>query len=318
MKHNIETTRSRWHGRGTSHSPGEGTVRRPGRGRRLAVLGAGAFWTTALAAALFVYALSGPPVPPAVPSPAAAKDGVPVNTDYLEKGGILFDEHCATCHQQNGKGVPGTFPPLAGNPNLANLALIVKTVHGGHHGKITVNGKSFDQTMPAIGAGFTAEEIAEVATYIRNSWGNQFGGVELSEVKKNLDPSQGKATSKAATPPPVDGALLKEGEKLFMLNCATCHQQNGKGVPFTFPPLADNPNLRDPALILNTVHSGHHGKITVDGKTFDQTMPAIGAGFDAEQLAAVATYVRNSWGNHFGGVSKAQAEKVLESGSSGN
>ncbi len=283
--------------------------------KRGAGFGAGALWMTALAGVSVLLSVAAAPASRATPaSSGASADSVAVDTGYLKAGGSLFDEKCSTCHQMNGTGVPSTFPPLAGNPNLKDLALIVTTVHGGHSGKIEVNGKTFNQTMPAIGADFTALEIAQVATYIRNSWGNSFGGVDLAAVKKILDPSSGKtATSEAK--PPVDGALLKKGESLFNTKCATCHQKTGKGVPGTFPPLADNANLSSDVLIVTTVHGGHSGKIQVNGKTFDQTMPAIGADFSPEQLAAVATYVRNSWGNDFGGVSAARAKKILSASS---
>jgi mono/diheme cytochrome c family protein len=241
-------------------------------------------------------------------------DTVAVSSAALKAGGTLYDEHCLTCHQENGKGVPGTFPPLAGNRNLSNLRLIVETVHGGHSGKITVNGKTFDQTMPALGAGFSALEIAEVATFIRNSWGNDFGGVELSAVKKLL---LGKGSAKAESTSsalPVDGALLKKGQTLYELHCMTCHQSTGKGIPGTFPPLVDNATLSDAGFIFGVVHNGHSGSITVNGITFDQTMPAIGTAFSAEELAAVATYIRNSWGNDFGGVTTKEAERFLQSG----
>jgi mono/diheme cytochrome c family protein len=253
---------------------------------------------------------------PAAPGGASQGDGArgskdpgaPVNIDFLKAGGALYDEHCLSCHQEDGKGVTGTFPPLAGNPALADQQLVVNTVHGGHSGLIQVNGKPFDQTMPAVGTGFTAKEIAEVGTFIRNSWGNEFGGVEVDAVRQLLQRGSGGPVGSAL---PVDGALLKEGEGLYRLHCGTCHQLNGKGIAGTFPPLADNTALKDAALIVKTVRTGHSGMITVNGRTLDQTMPAVGAGFSAEQLAAVATYIRNSWGNDFGGVSQAEVEKIL-------
>jgi mono/diheme cytochrome c family protein len=83
---------------------------------------------------------------------------------------------------------------LAGNANLKDLGLVVKTVLSGKTGHVAIEGKSFDSTMPPIGAGFSAKEIAEVATYIRNSWHNAFGGVTVQEVEKHLPAGSGGAS----------------------------------------------------------------------------------------------------------------------------
>jgi cytochrome c oxidase subunit 2 len=247
----------------------------------------------------------------AAPGPAAAAPGtIQVSPAVLEAGQEVYTKRCASCHQPKGTGIPATFPPLAGNPHLSDAELIVHNVHSGHTGKITVEGKPFDQTMPPIGAAFTATQIAEVATYVRNSWGNAFGPVTTKQVKKFLA-SDSTAASEAAESQPVDAALLKEGAAVYKKFCVSCHQPKGTGIPATFPPLAGNPHLSDAELIVHNVHSGHTGKIKVEGKPFDQTMPPIGAGLSPRQIAAVATYVRNTWGNHFGGVSAKEAERIL-------
>jgi mono/diheme cytochrome c family protein len=122
----------------------------------------------------------------AVTAAPAAAEKTPVDKDFYDAGEKLFTQNCQSCHQANGKGVDDAFPPLAGNTNLKDLGLVVKTVKTGKTGHVSVEGESFNSVMPPIGGGFSAKEIAEVATYIRNSWGNDFGGVTVDQVEKNL------------------------------------------------------------------------------------------------------------------------------------
>jgi len=94
----------------------------------------------------------------------------------------------------------------------------------------------------------------------------------------------------SAQPAGVDPALMEKGKALYEANCAACHQANGQGMPPAFPALAGNANLKDAAMILNVVKNGRGA------------MPPVGAGYSEEELKAVATYIRNSFGNSFGPV----------------
>jgi mono/diheme cytochrome c family protein len=94
----------------------------------------------------------------------------------------------------------------------------------------------------------------------------------------------------SAQPAGVDPALMEKGKALYEANCAACHQANGQGMPPVMPALAGNANLKDAAMILNVVKNGRGA------------MPPVGAGYTEEELKAVATYIRNSFGNAFGPV----------------
>lgn len=175
----------------------------------------------------------------------------------MGEGGKLFVRSCAACHQANGKGVPGVFPPLAGNPHLSDPKLVVRTIHDGKSGPINIKGETFNGKMPPIGAAFSPEQIAAVATYIRNSWGNSFGAVTDKEVTALLQPSSSRSAERVATSPqtgprgataalpmqyaPPDSRLLPASQKglprggrLYRLNCAACHAATAVGgaVPF--------------------------------------------------------------------------------------
>jgi len=99
-------------------------------------------------------------------------------------GKDIYAADCASCHQADGKGVPGSYPPLAGSDYLGDPAhhagIVVK---GLANVPITVNGASFQGTMPARGTTYSDYGIAAVVTFERNSWGNPGGMVLPADVK---------------------------------------------------------------------------------------------------------------------------------------
>lgn len=102
------------------------------------------------------------------PAPQARKDG-----EALYKGKAT----CVNCHQADGRGVPGVFPPLAGNPRVVegDGRYVIRTALFGRSGRIEVGGKAFEATMPPIGIqqNLTDEEVAAVVNYVRSAWGNK-------------------------------------------------------------------------------------------------------------------------------------------------
>ncbi len=80
-------------------------------------------------------------------------------------GASVYGQFCSACHQPTGAGVPGTFPPLAGNENVADGAYVEATIRDGLSGVIEVDGVSYDMTMPAV-AGISEPEITAVVAYV--------------------------------------------------------------------------------------------------------------------------------------------------------
>ncbi|MBS1646167.1 MAG: nitrite reductase, copper-containing [Bacteroidetes bacterium] len=100
----------------------------------------------------------------------------------LSLGGARFKNTCAACHMANAEGIPGSFPPLAKSDFLMNRSdKGISIVMHGLNGKITVNGKEYDGVMPQLQ--LNDDEIANVLTYVRNSFGNKGGLVTLKEVQ---------------------------------------------------------------------------------------------------------------------------------------
>ena len=101
---------------------------------------------------------------------------------YLIQGKAIYREGCINCHQGNGRGLRKLIPPLANSDYLINNQVnVVCLIKNGAHASIMVNGIDYPATMPAH-ADLTNLEIAEVLTYINNSWGNEIGFVEAKEV----------------------------------------------------------------------------------------------------------------------------------------
>jgi len=105
---------------------------------------------------------------------------------YIIQGRDLYKANCASCHQANGKGVKKLIPPLAGSDYLkSNQEKSVKLIKNGATEPITVNGIVYTPMMPAH-PNLSNLEIAEIMTYINNSWGNEFGfvdGKKVSDIK---------------------------------------------------------------------------------------------------------------------------------------
>lgn len=99
-------------------------------------------------------------------------------------GKDLYEKYCLSCHQADGNGVRGMFPPLAGNKVITGEAdSLIKIVLTGLQGEIEVNGATYNQVMLAQD-NLKDAEIAGILTYIRSSWGNNAAPVKEDEVAK--------------------------------------------------------------------------------------------------------------------------------------
>lgn len=101
----------------------------------------------------------------------------------MERGMKIFLTGCFACHLANGEGLPGVFPPLAGSDYLAaDKERAIRIVTNGLSGPIVVNGVSYNNIMPPHA--LDDEQVADVVTYIMNSWGNDYGTVSVSDVRR--------------------------------------------------------------------------------------------------------------------------------------
>src|SRR5262249_28645967 len=105
--------------------------------------------------------------------------------EQIARGEDVFKTNCMACHQSNGQGIPAAFPRLAKSDYLtkSDKAQIIKAVTGGLQGKVIVNGQEFNGVMPAWT--LSDEDIANVLTFVYNSWGNSGKTVSPQEVKSH-------------------------------------------------------------------------------------------------------------------------------------
>jgi len=103
---------------------------------------------------------------------------------YYVQGEVLYKTHCSNCHQAEGTGLGLVYPPLNKSDFMdKNFEQVLCLMKYGLKEKIVVNGKTFVQPMPGVQS-LTDLEIAEIATYIYNSWEHQRGIIEVSEASK--------------------------------------------------------------------------------------------------------------------------------------
>lgn len=105
------------------------------------------------------------------------------NPEVLQRGGKLYVEHCASCHGSSGEGVPQQYPALAGNRAVTlgvihNLVQVIR--HGGFAPSTAGNPRPFG--MPPFAQTLNEQQIADVATYLRQSWGNEAEPVSSLDV----------------------------------------------------------------------------------------------------------------------------------------
>ena len=112
-------------------------------------------------------------------------------TQNTETGKDIFLKHCVSCHQLDGSGVPGMYPPLRKSDwVIGDKKRIISVVLNGLQGEIVVSDETYSQVMPKQDY-LTDEQIAKVLSFIRQNLGNKAGTVNTVEVK-NLRPKKAK------------------------------------------------------------------------------------------------------------------------------
>ncbi|MEN1971685.1 cytochrome D1 domain-containing protein [Luteimonas sp. MJ204] len=195
-------------------------------------------------------------------------------SDATTDGEQAYLQNCAACHQPDGRGLAGAFPPLAGSDWLQGktAAEVASTVLKGLEGEIVVNGATYNSLMPAQ-SHISDADIAAITTYVLNRWDNPGGSITPAEVadrraalQVSTDPAQGEVhpgTSQAqaayegapSTVTAADIAQIRspgapdmsqvefaQASEIFFQRCAGCHGVLRKGA--TGKPLT--PDLTQP------------------------------------------------------------------------
>lgn len=126
--------------------------------------------------------------PPSTPAPLSGTTAGTTTTTATvataPDGASVYSTNCISCHSANGQGLPGTFPPLAGNPEVTgDPVAVIRILKHGLHGAIKANGQTYNGVMPAWQGKLTDAQITAVINYIRTSWGNKATPVTEAQVK---------------------------------------------------------------------------------------------------------------------------------------
>lgn len=103
----------------------------------------------------------------------------------MERGQKLYVQRCMACHQEDGSGVPRLNPPLIKTTYvLGSKSRLINIILNGLDEEIEIDGEFYSNPMPPFGSLMKDQEIADVLTYVRNSFQNKASAVTAEEVKK--------------------------------------------------------------------------------------------------------------------------------------
>ncbi len=233
----------------------------------------------------------------------------PNRSEEFNRGAYLVEGlgHCGACHTPfNSFGANKAGKYLQGNqidywaaPNITN------DTHSG------LGNWSVESIVEYLKTGQTGTTLANgpMKDVIENST-SKMPDADLKAIAVYLK-ERGAAGSPAPTPLAGSDHKMQVGQAIFVDSCAACHTRDGAGVEHIFPKLAGNviATQDDPASLIRIVIAGGRAAAT-DARPTSPAMPSLGYRLNDDQVAAVVTYVRNSWGNAASPVS-AETVKTL-------
>ncbi|WP_342362847.1 c-type cytochrome [Terrarubrum flagellatum] len=217
-------------------------------------------------------------------------------TPEWNRGRYLVDAlgHCGACHT----------PKTIMGAEKANNYLEGSVIQGWFAPNITADARkgigawSDDDIVAYLKTGTNGRTIASgpMAEAVANST-SHMSDPDLKAIAaylKSLKPAE----SVAPTPLAPDDARLVAGRAIYKDSCAGCHTDGGSGAPSLFPALAGSGIVQsvDPSTLIRVVLQGSQGVHTATKPT-TPAMPSLSWRLNDAQVAAVLTYVRNSWGN---------------------
>lgn len=236
----------------------------------------------------------------------------PQKSDEWNRGAYLVEgpAHCGTCH------TPKTM--LGGDK--ASLALSGATLQGWFAPDITANNHkgigawTKDELVTYLKTGANAHTLASgpMAEAITHST-SQMSDEDLKAIAAYLKDSK---PSDGAKPQPIaaNDKVMTAGAAIYKDSCAVCHKDNGSGETHLFPKLAGSSIVQsdDPATLAHIVLTGARAVGTAGAPTAP-AMPSFDWRLNDAQIAAVLTYIRNSWGNAAPAVPASAVKDLRES-----
>jgi len=220
----------------------------------------------------------------------------PNRSDEFNRGAYLVEGlgHCGACHTPfNAFGASRDDKFLQGNQIDNWTAPNITNDKQAGLGKWTV-----DEIVHYLKTGQTRTSLASgpMKDVIENST-SKMPDTDLKAIAVYLK-ERGAAGPSAPTPLPASDPRMQVGEAIFVDTCSACHMRSGAGVEHMFPKLAGNVITAqdDPSSLIRIIIAGGRATATENFPT-SPAMPSLGYRLNDDQIAAVVTYVRNSWGN---------------------
>jgi mono/diheme cytochrome c family protein len=140
-------------------------------------------WTVGLVFAAAACGGGGEQAAQQEPAGEAPEAAAPAAAPTTNAGEQVYGNVCVVCHQPNGSGMEGAFPPLAGSAvTLGDPDIPIRIVLRGMSGEMTRNGVTYNGVMTPWGSQLSDEDIANVLTYVRSAWGNDAAEVTAEQV----------------------------------------------------------------------------------------------------------------------------------------
>ncbi|HEX3708562.1 MAG TPA: c-type cytochrome [Pseudolabrys sp.] len=216
--------------------------------------------------------------------------------------------HCGACHTpKNALGADKTRDALRGGsvqnwfaPKIANS---MQDGTGSWSTDDIVEYLKTGRNKHSGATGLMAEVVADSTSKLPD--------VDLRAMAAYIKDVDGGAPATASKP---DEKIMTAGGAIFNDSCGACHQSDGSGVPHMFPPLKHDVNVQqsDPTTVIRVILEGAR-TVPTDKRPTPFAMPAYGWKLKDDQIAAVATYVRNAWGNSAPAVTASEVTALRKS-----
>jgi mono/diheme cytochrome c family protein len=231
----------------------------------------------------------------------------PSHDEQWNRGAYLVEGpgHCAACHTPKTiLGGPQKGHDFQGGPFGTWFAPDLTP-----NGRTGLGGWTRDETVAFLKTGRNphASASGEMGLVVQDST-SMLADDDLQAIAAYL---ADRVASPAASMTPPDTAQMKTGEAIFVDQCSACHLMHAQGQTLAFPPLARSANVQqsDPTTALHLILAGAQASPTRAAPTAF-TMPAFAWKLDDKQVAAVATYIRNEWGNAAPAVTPDQVARL--------
>jgi len=232
----------------------------------------------------------------------------PSKSAQWNRGAYLVEGlgHCGQCHSpKNAIGATKRGDPLGGgfaeNWYAPNLVGDMRDGLGTWSAQEIVRYLKNGSNTIAAAAGPMAEVVRNSTSHLNNA--------DLESIATYLKdmPSKSDVTDVAV----VDPSSLANGKKLYTANCIGCHFASGSGVKNAFPRLKASAAVQaeHPETVVRVILEGGQ-VVTTNQQPLPYQMPEFGRRLSDQQIADIATYIRNTWGNHASAVTAAQVAKI--------